>query len=236
MLLARPRDLRDAEATEATAGLSVRVDEVAVDARVGDPVGPERAVARVADDDGADIGVGAFVPVDGRLPRHQRAVPLDAGLDGGPRGQAPRAAQELVLAVEQDAHVAVRHLRGQQRCRRVDGAQVHLGAVAAADHVGEDPHPLLRELQQVGQHVAQRVRAHGAGPQRQHARRVVEGDADVRLQVRVLHELGRERVLHHQVALRPGRLDVAAAKLEVVRDIAVGHGVQHQAGHLRALV
>ncbi len=67
-------------------------------------------------------------------------------------------------------------------------------------------------------------------------RRVVERDGDVRLQVRVLHELCRERVLDHEVALGPGRVDVAAAELEVVRDVAVGHGVQHEAGDLRALV
>ena len=132
--------------------------------------------------------------------------------------------------------MAVRNLHGQERRRRVDGAQVHLGAVAAADHVGEHPHPLLRKLQQVGQHVAQGVRAHGAGPQRQHARGVVEGDGDVGLQMRVLHELGRERVLDDEIALRPRGIDIAAAKLEVVRDIAVGHGVQHEAGHVRALV
>jgi hypothetical protein len=122
LLLARPRHLRDAEAPEAAAGLPVRVDEVAIDARVRDAIRAERAVARVAHDDGAHVGVRPLLPVDRRLPRHQRAVLLHARLDGRARGQPPRAAQELVLAVEEDAHVPVRNLHGEQRRRRVDGA------------------------------------------------------------------------------------------------------------------
>ncbi len=236
LLLARPGHLRDAEPAEAPAGLAVGVDEVPVDARVGDPVGPERAVARVPHDDGADVGVRSLLPVDRRLPGHQRAVPRDPGPDGGPRGQPPRAGQELVLAVEDDADVTVGHLHGEERGGGIDGAQVHLRAVAAADHVGDHAHALLRELEEVGQHVAHRVRAHRAGPQRHHAGRVVERHGDVRLEMRVLHERRRERVLDHEVTARPCAFDVAAAELEVVGDVAVGQGIQHEARDLGALV
>ena len=157
-----PDHLRHAEAAKRARRNFVGVDAVGIDPDVGNAVRSGRGVARLVADARADFGVGAGVPVDFALARHDRAV-LNRGFDLrdhfvlGDR-------QKLFFAGERITH----RLLGEQRQHRHQRLQfgIKLGAVAAAEIRHAHANRFMRN-------------AEGRGNFRPHIRRRLAGGPDV---------------------------------------------------------
>ena len=106
----------------------------------------------------------------------------------------------------------------RQRGRDRLGAEEGLRAERAAHRRADDPDPLLRDLEDPREVLAQVERRLRPGPDLEPVA-VPAGDGRVRLHVRVVGGRGAERLLDDDVRLGEARVDVAVADRERVADV-----------------
>jgi hypothetical protein len=140
MALVGPHELRNAESAQRTGRRKIGVERVGADGDVLDVVGTWRGKAGLLRDARADVGVGAAVPPDVAVARHDPAVPREAAPDAEGAGVLGDG-EELLLHRQ-------RHLDRLFRQQGKHGYQgfeldVELGAEAAAEERHAHAHPVL---------------------------------------------------------------------------------------------
>ena len=158
----------------------------------------------------AVLGIGAAVVDDLQVARDQRAVGLRAGPDADDRRMAPAHRHEILFAGErQPDRPAGRP--GEVRDERLD-RDAGLAAESAADRRRGDPdirHGQVQGAGEGGLHLVDRL---AGAPDGQLAGAVELGDGGDRLQI----DMGLRRnfvdAFEDDVAIRPGRLDIAFAQ------------------------
>ncbi len=204
----------------------VGVDAVAVAPDVVDVVGAGAGDARRLDDVDAVLGVSAAVPDILDLLGEDLAVRLaHAGLEGRIDALADIRVLELLLTGvgHLDRAPAVEH---RERDDDAFEGGARLGAEAAADIRGDDPHLVERDVEGGRQRLAHREGGLATRPHGELSVRLVLRDGHMRLDGHVLDVRDIEGVLRDVIRLGKALVDVALAELVVVGDVGARHRVE----------
>ena len=190
--LVGPDQLRNAESAQRARRRQIGVERIAVDAHILDVVRPGCGETRLLRDAGADIGIGAAVPVHVAGARGDAPV-LHPALDAERRGMLGECV-ELLFHGQRDFHRPLHQQRERRyQCFHLD---VELGAEAAAEMRHLHPHLVLRPAEQA-RDLDPHERRRSATRYGWSAHRRGLADRDERLQRQMQNLLGAERMLEH---------------------------------------